>query len=353
MDKAQLHFDVLEGRTDYIPLVINIKPREYDKPYNLTPWQAMHDPKGQIEAFLKNNEFNLQFPTDRVVTIESNFLECLIPSMFGAETYSSPGGWVDVKPCIDDITEFENIEITDGVLKQAEEHVLYLKNNVPDNVQVAMTRFMSPLDCGAVMRGGDFYLDLLCEPEYSYKFMEKIAHLSIDTINHFKKLIGEPEDRQLSASTGFWIHGTRITGDAIVNVSPDTIREVLSPIFGIFKERLGGVVLHYCCTPAPSGHVLPTLAECGTVRAVDNWQGYKTFFNETGDGMLQDKVGMFADFPISEVSDIEKFMEQDIFSKVKRKGGRGFVVRTHANTLDEAKSLYDRWQNYFAKKNML
>ena len=69
--------------------------------------------------------------------------------------------------------------------------------------------------------------------------------------------------------------------------------------------------------------------------------------------MLQDKVGMFADFPYAEVSDVEKFMELDIFSKVKRKGGRGFVVRTAAATLDQAKTLYDNWQNYFAKHNML
>ena len=350
-DKAQMHFDVMDGKTDYIPLIINIAPNEKA---SITPWEAMHDPKKQIEVFLKNNENNLLLPTDRVVSIESNFLECLIPSMFGAKIYSSPGGWVDVEPCIDDLEEFEDMEVTEGVMQQAEEHLLYLKNNVPDNVHVAMTRFMAPLDCGVVMRGGDFYLDLLCEPELSMQFMEKIAHISIDAMRRLKKVLGEPEDRQMNATSGYWIRGTRLTGDSIVNVSPDVIKNMLCPVMDIFKQELGGVVLHYCCTPAPSGHVLPALAECGgVVRAVDNWQGYKTFFNEKGDGMLQDKVGMFADFPIAEVSNVEKFMELDIFSKVKRKGGRGFVVRTRAATLDQAKALYDDWQNYFAKHGML
>ena len=350
IEKAQMHIDVLDGKTDYIPLVINIAP---NRKMGITPWEAMHDPKKQIEAFLVNNENNLLFPTDRTVSIESNFLECLIPSMFGAKIYSSPGGWVDVHTCIDALEDFENIEVTEGVLKQAEEHLLYLKNNVPENVHVAMTRFMSPLDCGVVMRGGDFYLDLLCEPELSMQFMEKIARVSIDTMKHLKKVLGEPDHIQMNATTGYWIKGTRLTGDSIVNVSPDVIKNMMAPIFNIFKEELGGVVLHYCCTPAPSGHVLPALTECnGVVRAVDNWQGYKTFFNEKGDGMLQDKVGMFADFPYAEVSSVERFMEHDLFSKVKRKGGRGFVVRTKATTLDEAKRLYDDWQNYFAKRGM-
>jgi hypothetical protein len=69
--------------------------------------------------------------------------------------------------------------------------------------------------------------------------------------------------------------------------------------------------------------------------------------------MLQDKVSMFADFSFDEVSDIQTFLEQDIFSKVKRKGGRGFVVRTDCDSIDKAKTLYDKWQNYFIKKGML
>ncbi|MBR2461107.1 MAG: hypothetical protein IKB34_07765, partial [Clostridia bacterium] len=88
MEKAQMHFDVLEGRSDYIPLAISIPPRER---VGITPWEAMHNPQAHINAFLKNNEFNLQFQSDRIVAIESNFLENLIPSMFGAETYASPG----------------------------------------------------------------------------------------------------------------------------------------------------------------------------------------------------------------------------------------------------------------------
>jgi len=43
-------------------------------------------------------------------------------------------------------------------------------------------------------------------------------------------------------------------------------------------------------------------------------------------------------------------MKLDIFSKVKRKGGRGFVVRTNAENIDEAARLYEKWRNYFERR---
>lgn len=48
-------------------------------------------------------------------------------------------------------------------------------------------------------------------------------------------------------------------------------------------------MLHYCCKQAPSGHVLPALTQGNFVIAVDNWQGFKTFFNKEED-MLQEKI---------------------------------------------------------------
>jgi len=54
-----------------------------------------------------------------------------------------------------------------------------------------MTRFMSPLVYAVVMRGGDFYLDLLVEPEKSVAFMNKIADVTIKTIKRFKDELQE------------------------------------------------------------------------------------------------------------------------------------------------------------------
>jgi len=67
-------------------------------------------------------------------------------------------------------------------------------------------------------------------------------------------------------------------------------------------------MLHYCCLPAPSGHVLPALAERDGIRCADNWQGYDTYFNKEQKGLLQDKVSMCFDLSIEDIENVEKLM---------------------------------------------
>ena len=357
MDLKQLHFDVMQGRSDYIPLVINTKPTESDfreYPYEKIPtlWENMHNPKMYIDTCVYNNSQNIKLKTDRELVLESNFLESLIPSMFGAELYQSPGGYIDVKPIISDISEAEELIIQDGQFDMALEHLKYLKRNTPDFMKVSITRFMSPLDYAIVMRGGDFYMDLLIEPEKSLAFLNRIVDLTIKTLKRFKEEINEDYREQITSARGLYVQGTRLTGDAIVNLSPSLIKNVLSPLFERFKNELGGVMLHYCCTPAPAGHVLPTLAECNSISCVDNWQGYQSYFNEKQDGLLQDKVSMCFDLDIEEVENVEKLMENPLFRDVKRKGGRGIVVMAHSDDIERSKKVYENWKNYFEIKNI-
>ena len=357
MDLRQMHFDVLEGKSDYIPLIINTRLaganlEMFAQDKLISNWESMHDPQRHIDTYLHNNEQNIKLPTDRELLVESNFLESLIPSMFGAVMYESAGGLIDVKPIIGDIEEAEGLTVSDGQLNMALEHLRYLKKHTPENIKVAITRFMSPLDYAVIMRGGDFYLDLLVEPEKSVAFLNNIADVTIKTLKYFKNELQEDYREQVTQARGIYFRGVRLTGDAIVNLSPDLIKTVLHPLYERFKEELGGVMLHYCCLPAPAGHVLPTLAQCGSVRCVDNWQGYETYFNKDQVGVLQDKVSMCFDLSIEEVENVEKLMEQPLFRDVKRKGGRGLVVMTTTDDLERSKKAYENWKNYFEKRNI-
>jgi hypothetical protein len=357
MDLKQLHFDVIGGKSDYIPLVINTAPAQEDfKDYQYekmpTLWDNMHNPQWYIDTCIYNHKQNMKLKTDRELVIESNFLESLIPSMFGAEMYQSAGGYIDVKPIISDIEEAEGLVVSDGQFDMALEHLKFLKNNTPEDFKVAITRFMAPLDVAVVMRGGDFYLDLLIETEKSIDFLNKITDVTLKTLKRFKAEIGESYREQVTTARGIYSQGTRLTGDAIVNVSPDIIKNILNPVYKRFKDELGGVMLHYCCLPAPSGHVLPTLAECDSIICVDNWQGYQSYFNKEQYGLLQDKVSMCFDLSIEEVENVEKLMENPLFRDVKRKSGRGLIVMAHSNDIEHSKKVYDNWRNYFERNNL-
>ena len=288
----------------------------------------------------------MEYESDYVPFVESNFLECLVPSLFGAEAYESEGGLIDVKPIFDDVEDLADLKVPDlmgGMMPQAIEHMRYIKDHAPDWMLPQISRMLSPLDAAAVMRGGDFYLDIAIEPEITAHFLDVLTETTIGVVKILKDVIGQPLNESVTIR-GLHFPGFRITNDAIVNLSPAMIREMYNPCMKKFKAAFSELMLHYCCTPAPSGHVLPTVAQDGLVRAVDNWQGFKTFFNKEEE-MLQDKVAICTDLPFDTVMNFEEYAEQTpLFSKVKRNGGRGLTISTTAPSVEEAKRLWDKWQ---------
>jgi len=345
MDLKQMHYDVMAGKTDYIPLMINME-RNDEKP--ITRWEATYNPQKLIDAVCYNRSMELEFPTDRVVTVESDFQETIIPCMFGATPCEMPDGNIDARPILASIDEAENLQINYEPLERALEHAKYLKANAPDNLNVAVTRFMAPLDYAMVMRGGDFYMDLILEPEKCVKFLNRILDVTLDSIKYLKNAVNEDYREHITANKrGICIRGTRMSGDAFVNLSPAMIEEIVLPLFKRVREELGGLFVHFCTTPFPAWHVMPTLAKNpGIVDGVDNWQGYASFFNNDTDA-LQDKVSMCFDVDFEQVENIEAFMQLPLFRDVKRNGGRGIFLATSTDDIEKAKRLYDRWRRYF------
>jgi len=348
MDLKQLHYDVMAGKTDYIPLIINI---DREDAIAVSSWEATFNPQKFAEAAAHNRSLELEFPTDRIVTIESNFTETLIPCMFGAVPCEMPGGNIYSRTIVDSLDEAEELEIDIEPLKRAEAHLKIVKANVPDNLNVAITRFMSPLDNAVNIRGTDFYMDLYLEPERSRDFLNRIAVVTIYALKYLKNAVDEDYKEHITSNRrGIYIKGTRLSSDSIVTLSPKMLEDFILPLFKMFHVELGGLFVHYCTTPFPSGHVLPVFAKNpGIVDGMDNWQGYKSFFNDKMDGVLQDKVSMSFDVEFEQAYDIENLMRQPLFSDVKRDGGRGIFVSTQTKSLEDAKRLYDRWQEFFIK----
>ena len=346
---------IFKAQSDYIPLSIGVKAD--GKITGLgSAWQRMYDAQATIDIAKMERGNTNKLQSDSIPIIESNFLECLVPSLFGAEPYESPGGMADVRPVFDDVEQLADLQIPDifgGIMEQTIRHLEYMIKNAPEPFEVCMSRFMSPLDYAVVMRGGDFYMDLLLEPELAVEFMNKIADVSIACIKYFRNMLGYNDSDGQITVRGFYFPGIRLSGDAIVNLSPATIKEVMYPIYKRFADEFGALMLHYCCTPAPSGHVLPALLDGCGITCVDNWQGYPTFFNENRDGLLQDKIGICTDLDKSVVADPERlFAEHELFGKVQRKGGRPLTVSTNVDTVDEGERLYHNWREFFVKNGL-
>lgn len=342
MDNKQMHKDVFRRKTHYIPLAVNVLTGSL--PY--TGYEALRDPQKAIANAEAQHGETRKVRSDILPWMESNFMECLVPSIFGAQTYESPGGLIDVKPIFGDIYETEKVEITDifrGEMENAVRHLEYMRDHAPDWLYLNPTRPMSPLDYAVVMRGGEFYLDLAMEPELSMRFMEKITDVTIHTIKCFKEILGQPMDECVTVR-GYCYPGIRLTGDAIVNLSPAMIEEMMCPLYKRFEEEFGAVMLHYCCLPAPSGHVIGGLAAGGGINCVDNWQGYQTLFNKESN-VLQTDIGICTDVTKEQI--LSGSLVHDPFFTLE---GRPLVCSTAVDTVEEGKRVYEKWQELWSNR---
>lgn len=333
LEKIKIHKNVFNNKLAYIPFCVKVA-QSTKPPHSVL--EAMLHPEKSIEAALAHYENTNKVESDIIPIVENNFLEVLVPSIFGAEIHEAPGGLVDVKPVFKDIKETENINIEDifvGQMENAIKHINYLKANVPDGFYVSPSRPLSPLDCAVVLRGGNFYMELLTEPELSLNFMNKIADVTIKVIKELKRQINQPLD-ECATPRGLVYPGIRITGDAIVNLSPNMIVEYMSPIFKRFQKEFGKVMLHYCTLPAPSTHVIKGLLSGGGVDCVDNWQGYKTLLNK--EDYSQDKIGICTDFKFQSIINGDFKKEEILNTK-----NRPLTVSTFCETVDDGKAAVE------------
>ena len=114
--------------------------------------------------------------------------------------------------------------------------------------------------------------------------------------------------------------------------------------------EFGGVMLHYCTSPASPAHVLPVLTENDSVHCVDNWHGHKSFFGSDKISTMQTKIAFCTDLDPALAADPESLLNGDdgFFSQVPRKGGRGIAATVTVSDKREGAEIYSRWQEYFS-----
>ncbi len=358
----QMYLDVFNRKSDYIPLAVKVSPSPSAILPTHTPWDIMHDPRKALESFCACEAESLKLDdSDWIPHIESNFIEALLPCVFGGTPEKAEEGRVDIRARFADTRKALEREIDDAALERNEyyqralEHLRYLKEHAPAGIEVLPTRFFSPLDNAVLLRGGTFYEDLLAESELAERFMSKMLDVMITLTKRFKQELGMPEREQVTIR-GVNFPGIRISWDSIVNLSPRLIRKFMFPHGEQFAQHFGHVQIHYCTGGAGndggyarSAHVIKTLAECPAFLAIDNWHGYKSAFNGDDALMLQDKIGICTDLSPEDVLHVDQFMQKPFWAQVPRKHGRAITASVTVESIEEGKRLYDIWRNYFEK----
>ena len=234
--------------------------------------------------------------------------------------------------------EMGEIDLYGGEMENALGHIAYLRENAPDWLYVNPSRFMAPLDYAVILRGGDFYYELYEEPERAIAFLEKLADVTIQAIQLVKQAAGQPMDAFMTPR-GYLYPGIRLIGDAVVNLSPAMIEEIMCPLYRRFQRVFGRVMLHYCCTPAPSTHVLGALKRGGGVDCVDNWQGYETLVPPELE--TQADIGICTDIPKDWI--LNGHVENTPFFTVKE---RVLASSTKCSSVEEGREIWAAWNRF-------
>jgi len=313
---------------------------------NLTWWQALHDVQVCLEMGLKSIELCRQVDSDWLPFMRMAYQDVLVQSLFGAEIHDNAGMMPDTLPFLDDIEEVKDLpmpEITSGLTEKALEDYRYLRENLPEEVEVIPIFVMDPFGIAVTLRGSDFYADLIAEPELSNRLLQIITDVVIDLIAYFKRRAGQG-DREYVTNRGLYLPGFRVSSDYMIHLSPTMIKEFMFPLFERIAVTFGPVLIHYCTEPQDTSHVLPTLLECDALLGVDTWQGYDSLVGFDKRYRLQEKLVICTDIsPPASKAEIRSLLQSDIF-RLATEGKRGLLVSTEVPDVDSGNRLYEMWR---------
>ena len=278
----------------------------------------------------------------------ANYQCIVVPSFYGADRVSPPGSCDIVEPLFRTVDDAVAVGVPEPKSPLMDEmmHVLRTaKDALPEGYSLCFPPCSSPFDLAQLLVPAEEFLAALIEkPGLALRFLENLAALCIHLLDAVRaELRGTVSE--FVTNRGVYFPGQRLPCDAVVNSSPGLVRRFVLPILARFGERYGGLMIHFCTSPAPSGHVLPVLCESPFVRAVDNWQGPDVFLGPKAPARMQSRVAVLSDVDLTTPDKMDAFLARDVVRDVPRKGGRGLVLHTRAASVDEAKQLYAAWQD--------
>lgn len=338
-----LHEAVFRGEEDYIPLIVSLPAPDLPSKESLALDPGRNVPIACAAQAERENLDDDWIPTINI----GHFQNVVVPSLFGAKIVSLDGS----EPICE--TRFSSAEAAAeaGIPELSGPRVDELFDTVdtalsvlPEGWRLSMPPVSSPFDLAQLLLGEDFLVGLYTEPEAVAQFLDYLTDLVIRLTRRVKTSLGLRDDEYIT-NRGLFFPGLRQPCDAIVNLSPGHIETFVLPVLEKLGGEFGRICVHYCTTPSPSFHVLPALLGCACVGAVDNWQGPEAFIGEAQPARNQDRIAVITDLELRSRADVDTFFAHPAVAGVPRRGGRGLVIGTKADSAAEARELLSYWRS--------
>lgn len=343
-----------------IPLAIGLRSL-----YSINLWEYYLDPRAMLAHELEKARAVQAIGSDAIPSVVLRFDPVVVPSMFGAEV-ENVGGRPMIAPFLKgpgDIEKLSPPAVDAGIVPAVLEAMDLFLRETPEEIAVCTPPELDPFDAALLMYGSDLFTLMADEPELAARLIELITDAFIRVQMLLKERLEEPQREKLNYM-GIVMPGIRVAADALVNLSAATIKKFCYPVFASLGEAFGGVLVHYCPSPALRYyHVMKPVVECPhvlgvcTSGGVDYFEDMKnparlcegtTLVGECDLRLNDDPAAASASTNVNQfrrrrVDQVEEWLGED-FMRLSFSGRRGLILRTAVSTVEEGRELYSSWR---------
>ena len=350
-----LHGDAFQWKADHVPFGIWVVDKA--KQQSISTDDPLFIQK-MYERQLTIVQDTMRIPSDLIPTLGVTSYGCaLVPSLLGAKLTASSvdadriedlGYWIKpIENLPDVLHSLEKKEYHSSFFDQVLQQIEYYKRNKPENIWLSSSN-VGPLTVAELIRGSDFYMDLVDDPPFVHELLRLCTDAVIDSLKTMRRVAGYPETVEggFPSCFGIYAPGIRLGDDTIFNLSEDMIREYVIPCYERIAQSLHSpLVIHFCSVHKPEGRqIIRALADCDAVAAVSTQLGYELYdeFEDQIRGKLAIECGYGQGiaYGIQKYGSFRKFAEH-----IKSKKNPGMIMYTTVFSSEEANQLWNEWSS--------
>lgn len=198
---------------------------------------------------------------------------------YGCPTVLFPGEAAQVRHIINDLEELSDLKTPDikncAEMQQVLETIRYFKEQIGDEIPIAVTDTQSPNDTASlIVDSAEFLTACLAEPETIDPLLTDIANLICRFTEEQMELIGDAvvfPGHQMPSGGGW--QGLALSDDNMSFVSPAVYEETFLPYNNIVSRCFGGLHLHSC---GKIEHNLESMKKTEGLKSVECAGGFRT-----------------------------------------------------------------------------
>ncbi len=334
---------------DSLPIIVNVPtPNNWPK-FGYS--EEFHDVRKMLINQLGPVYVHSKVKDDAMLTIRANYGVGIIPSAFGCKVVLKGDNMPWTEPIISDIEEVYSLKLpdfyTNGLCKRVLETIEFYKEilrkiELDRYIHIYLADTQGPLDIAFILRGVEFYKDLIVNKSAVHKLLEISTRAYIEFSKIMKDVIGEPYNEAYHMMIKMVRGGVRICEDVAVNLSPKAYLEFSKPYNERAFEPFDGGYIHFC---GKGHHIMEHVLETKGIRGLN--LGNPEFYDisELMELVNKHKVCLIS-WPLTYDKKIGFTRCAKEFLK-KLEVRTGIILQAQADSIDEARVIVKKWRSLF------